>query len=221
MKSEATFSPTCFMAVRALAPQFAAPPATSAATISLVEYSMYIPASSAISEMESPISDAGVPGYVVTMSMPASIIPLAMASLPSRRTRFPGLSCNNKRKSGNKLLLGFIEKFHSFILSHITFGCSKQKAIFEPKELLKRISDNSNTHEVCLMSIKLSSGKEIPIEMHKTRMVQKIWVPPVEQRLKAIEEAGYNTFQLRTKDIFLDMLTDSGVNAMKIGRAHV
>jgi tryptophanase len=64
------------------------------------------------------------------------------------------------------------------------------------------------------MSIKLTSGKEIPIEMHKTRMIQKISLPPVEQRLKAIAEAGYNTFQLKTKDIFLDMLTDSGVNAM-------
>ena len=64
------------------------------------------------------------------------------------------------------------------------------------------------------MSIKLSSGKEIPIEMHKTRMVQKVRLSPVEERLKAIEEAGYNTFLLKTKDIFLDMLTDSGVNAM-------
>lgn len=64
------------------------------------------------------------------------------------------------------------------------------------------------------MSITLSSGQEIPIEMHKTRMVQKIWLTPVEERLKAIEEAGYNTFLLKTKDIFLDMLTDSGVNAM-------
>jgi tryptophanase len=45
-------------------------------------------------------------------------------------------------------------------------------------------------------------------------MVQKIWLPPVEQRFKAIVEAGYNTFLLKTKDIFLDMLTDSGVNAM-------
>ena len=64
------------------------------------------------------------------------------------------------------------------------------------------------------MSIKLSSGREIPIEMHKARMVQKIRLAPVEERLKAIGEAGYNTFVLRTKDIFLDMLTDSGVNAM-------
>ena len=64
------------------------------------------------------------------------------------------------------------------------------------------------------MSIMLSSGKEIPIEMHKARMVQKISLVPVEQRLEAIAEAGYNTFLLRTKDVFLDMLTDSGVNAM-------
>lgn len=64
------------------------------------------------------------------------------------------------------------------------------------------------------MIIKLSNGKEIPVEMHKARMVQKITLTPAEERLKAIQEAGYNTFQLKTKDIFLDMLTDSGVNAM-------
>jgi tyrosine phenol-lyase len=62
--------------------------------------------------------------------------------------------------------------------------------------------------------MKLSTGKEIPIEMHKARMVQKIWLPPAKRRVEALEEAGYNTFLLKTKDIFLDMLTDSGVNAM-------
>ncbi len=50
--------------------------------------------------------------------------------------------------------------------------------------------------------------------MHKVRMVQKIQLVPIDERLKAIGEAGYNTFLLKTKDIFLDMLTDSGVNAM-------
>jgi len=64
------------------------------------------------------------------------------------------------------------------------------------------------------MSIKFSSGKEVPVEMHKARMVQRISLVPVEERLRAIAEAGYNTFLLKTKDIFLDMLTDSGVNAM-------
>ncbi|MGQ9663799.1 MAG: tryptophanase [bacterium] len=64
------------------------------------------------------------------------------------------------------------------------------------------------------MIVKSIDGREFPVEMYKTRMIQKIDLTPVEGRLKAIKEAGYNTFQLKTKDIFLDMLTDSGVNAM-------
>jgi len=64
------------------------------------------------------------------------------------------------------------------------------------------------------MSIRLSSGKVIPMEMHKVRIVQKTSLPPAARRLAAMEEAGYNTFLLRTRDVFLDMLTDSGTNAM-------
>ncbi|MCC7176373.1 MAG: tryptophanase [Bryobacterales bacterium] len=64
------------------------------------------------------------------------------------------------------------------------------------------------------MSIRLSNGQTIPIEMHKVRIVQKTTLPPAARRLSAMEEAGYNTFQLRTRDVFLDMLTDSGTNAM-------
>jgi tyrosine phenol-lyase len=64
------------------------------------------------------------------------------------------------------------------------------------------------------MSIRLSDGTEIPIEMHKVRIVQKVRLVPVRERLRAIEEAGYNTFLVRSRDIFLDMLTDSGTNAM-------
>jgi len=64
------------------------------------------------------------------------------------------------------------------------------------------------------MIIRLSNGKEIPVEMHKVRIVQKTSLVPIDVRLKAIKEGGYNTFSLRTKDIFIDMLTDSGTNAM-------
>lgn len=64
------------------------------------------------------------------------------------------------------------------------------------------------------MSVKLSSGKTIPIEMHKVRIVQKTRLAPAKDRLRAIEEGGYNTFLLRTRDVFMDMLTDSGTNAM-------
>jgi len=58
------------------------------------------------------------------------------------------------------------------------------------------------------------SGENIPLEMHKVRMVQKVNLLPVEDRLKCVKEAGFNTFLLRNRDVYLDMLTDSGVNAM-------
>lgn len=64
------------------------------------------------------------------------------------------------------------------------------------------------------MKVKLTDGREIPIEMHKVRMVQRTRLPSIRQRLEAIEEAGYNTFLLKSRDLFLDMLTDSGTNAM-------
>ncbi len=53
-----------------------------------------------------------------------------------------------------------------------------------------------------------------PLEMHKVRIVQKLHLLPLEKRLEAIQKAGNNTFLLRNQDVFLDMLTDSGVNAM-------
>ena len=62
--------------------------------------------------------------------------------------------------------------------------------------------------------VHLSDGRDLPIEMYKVRMVQKTTLPPIRQRWESIEEAGYNTFLLWTKDIFIDMLTDSGTNAM-------
>ena len=64
------------------------------------------------------------------------------------------------------------------------------------------------------MLIKMMNGREIPVEMHKVRIVQKSHLVPIDERLRAIEEGGYNTFSLRTNDIFIDGLTDSGTNAM-------
>ena len=58
------------------------------------------------------------------------------------------------------------------------------------------------------------SGQAFPMEMHKVRIIQKLTLLPIEERLRAIEGAGYNTFLLQNNDVFLDMLTDSGVNAM-------
>jgi len=65
-----------------------------------------------------------------------------------------------------------------------------------------------------MSKIKLSHYKDLPIEMHKVRTVQKLTLLPIDERVKAIEGAGFNSFLLRNKDVFLDMLTDSGTNAM-------
>lgn len=56
--------------------------------------------------------------------------------------------------------------------------------------------------------------EQVPLEMHKVRVVQKLHLLPVEERLQKLKEAGNNTFLLQNKDVFMDMLTDSGVNAM-------
>lgn len=52
------------------------------------------------------------------------------------------------------------------------------------------------------------------MELHKVRVVQKLHLVPIERRLDALKEGGFNTFRLQTTDVFLDMLTDSGTNAM-------
>lgn len=65
-----------------------------------------------------------------------------------------------------------------------------------------------------MSKIQFFSGENIPLEMHKVRIVQKLSLPPIEDRLRCIQEAGNNTFLLNNRNIFMDMLTDSGVNAM-------
>ena len=65
-----------------------------------------------------------------------------------------------------------------------------------------------------MATIKFFSGGNLPLEMHKVRIVQKLTLPPIEYRLKAMNEASNNTFLSQNADVFMDMLTDSGVNAM-------
>ena len=65
-----------------------------------------------------------------------------------------------------------------------------------------------------MSQVKFFYGGNIPLEMHKVRIVQKLNLVPIDRRLEAIKEAGNNTFLLKNQDVYLDMLTDSGVNAM-------
>ncbi len=65
-----------------------------------------------------------------------------------------------------------------------------------------------------MQTISFFDGSQIPLERHKVRIVQQLNLLPVEERLARIREASSNLYLLQNKDVFLDMLTDSGVNAM-------
>jgi len=65
-------------------------------------------------------------------------------------------------------------------------------------------------------AVQFFSGEFVPLEMHRVTTVKRLYLRNIDTRKESITKAGNNTFLLDNRDVFLDMLTDSGVNSMSI-----
>jgi tyrosine phenol-lyase len=53
-----------------------------------------------------------------------------------------------------------------------------------------------------------------PVEPYKVKVVESIHLPSTEEREAALVRSGYNLFGVRSDEVYIDLLTDSGTSAM-------
>jgi tryptophanase len=64
--------------------------------------------------------------------------------------------------------------------------------------------------------LKNSEGNSFYVSDFRIRVFQKLRLPTLSERYAVLKDSGWNTFRIPVEKVYIDMLTDSGVNAISL-----
>ena len=67
-----------------------------------------------------------------------------------------------------------------------------------------------------MVYLKNSEGNSFYVSDFRIRVFQKLRLPTLSERYAVLKDSGWNTFRIPVEKVYIDMLTDSGVNAISL-----